>query len=250
METTVIPKSSAVFKTLVRADMATLFSNRRSVVISLLVPLIILVSWKPLVKVMGGPFALSTAITIGLMAIGLMGYTLSISRDRDKGIFQRLRVAPVPTWAIMSSRIFIQLVMIMVLTLLVFIVGYQYDKITLSTEGYLLTFGVAILGGAVYLSLGQLIVGLIKTAETINAVTRLTYFLFIMVGMFGEMGTLGPQVKEGVHWSPYGSVKLMLAASMEPAKWNHDTTITVWVCLGYIIVFAGIGIKKFKWNSK
>jgi ABC-2 type transport system permease protein len=250
METTIVPKSSTVFKTLVRADMATLISNRRSVIISLLVPLIVLVSWKPLVKVIGGPSTLSTAIGIGLMAIGLMGYTLSVARDRDKGIFQRLRVAPVPTWAIMTSRIFIQLMMIMVLTLAVFVVGYQYDKITLSAQGYLLSFAVAILGGAVYLSLGQLIVGLIKNAETISAVTRLTYFLFIMIGMFGEMGTLGPEVKNGVHWSPYGSVKLMLAAAMEPAKWNHDTNITVLVCLGYIVVFAGIGIQKFKWNTK
>ncbi|WP_299496851.1 ABC transporter permease [Mucilaginibacter sp.] len=247
---TVIPKTSTVFITLLRADVATLFSNRRSVIISLLVPVIILISWKGMIPQMGGPFALSTAITIGLMAIGLMGYTISISRDRDKGIFQRLRVAPVPGWAIMASRISIQLVMIMILTLLVFIVGFEYDKITLSAQGYLLTFAVAILGGAVYLSLGQLIVGMIKNPETVNATTRLTYFLFIMVGMFGELGALGPQVKQGVHWSPYGSVKLMLAASMEPVKWNNETTTTVLVSLGYVIIFAGIGIKNFKWNTK
>lgn len=249
METT-IPKTSDVLAALIRADFTTLIRNRRSVILSLLVPVIILVSWKGLVEKMGGAFALSTAITIGLMAIGLMGYSISIARDRDKGIFQRLRVAPVPSWAIMASRLMIQMFMIIVLTLLIFVVGYKYDKITLSLSGYALTFLVAFIGGAVYLSLGQVIVGLIKNPETVNATTRLVYFVFIMVGMFGEMGVLGDYIKNLVHWSPYGSVKVMLAASMEPSKWTGDTTTALIVTVAYILIFAIFGIKKFKWNIK
>jgi ABC-2 type transport system permease protein len=249
METT-IPKTSTVFATLFRADMATLLSNRRSAVISLLVPMIVLFTWKGFIEIKGGPFVLATAIAIGLIAIGLMGYTLTVARDRDKGIFQRLRVAPVPTWVIMTSRISIQLLMIMTLTLVVFIVGYQYDGVILSVPGYLTTFFVAILGGAVYLSLGQLIVGLIKNFETINAVTRITYFIFIMLGMVGELMIKNEQMKKAIHFSPYGCVKIMLAASMEPAKWVNDTTVAMLVSVGYIIVFAGIGISKFKWNTK
>lgn len=249
METT-IPKTSAVLAALVRADFTTLIRNRRSAILALLVPVIILISWKGLIDKLGGAFALSTAITIGLMAIGLMGYSISVARDRDKGIFQRLRVAPVPSWAIMVSRLMIQMFMIILLTLLIFLVGYQYDKITLSLPGYALTFLVAFIGGAVYLSLGQVIVGLVKNPETVNATTRLVYFVFIMVGMFGEMGVLGDQLKSWVHWSPYGAVKVMLAASMEPAKWTGDTTIALLVTVAYILIFATVGIQKFKWNIK
>jgi ABC-2 type transport system permease protein len=249
METT-IPKTSTVFATLFRADMATQLSNRRSALITLSVPLIVMITWKPFIDKVGGPFVLSTAIAIGLIAIGLMGYTLSVARDRDKGIFQRLRVAPVPAWVIMTSRICIQLVMMMLLTLVVFIVGYQYDGIMLSVSAYFVTFFIAILGGAVYLSLGQFIVGLIKNFETINATARVTYILFIMAGMVGDVMIENEKIKEIIRFSPYGSVKMMLAASMEPAKWTNDTTIAVLVSFAYIIVFAGIGIKKFKWNTK
>jgi ABC-2 type transport system permease protein len=252
MEETIIPKTSTVLFTLFRADLATLKSNRRSAIITFFVPLVILIFWKGLIDKNGGggTFVLSTAITMGLVAIGLMGYTISISRDRDKGIFQRLRVAPMPTWAIMASRISIQLLMIMVLTLAVFIIGFEYDKILLSWQGYVITFFIAFLGGAVYLSVGQLIVGLIKNPETVNATTRLVYFLFIMLGMVGDLLVKNQAIRRIIHWSPYGSVKLMLAASMEPAKWNNNTTIAVLVTLCYIVVFAGIGIKNFKWSSK
>jgi ABC-2 type transport system permease protein len=150
----------------------------------------------------------------------------------------------------MVSRIAIQLALIMVLTLFVFIVGYQYDGILLSTKGYIFTFFVAILGGAVYLSLGQLIVGLIKNFETINATTRITYFLFIMVGMIGDLAKFSQQLKDIIKFSPYGSVKIMLAGSMEPANWTNQTSIAVLVSLGYIVIFAGIGISKFKWSTK
>ncbi|QJD96743.1 ABC transporter permease [Mucilaginibacter robiniae] len=247
---TTIPKTSTALAALIRADFATLKSNRRSAMLSLLVPVIILISWKSLIDKMGGAYALSSAITFGLMAIGLMGYAITISRDRDKGVFQRLRVAPVPRWTIMVSRLIIQLAMIILLTLVVFYVGYSFDKITLSPLGYVLTLFTAIVGGAVYLSLGQLMVGLIKNPETVNATTRIVYSAFILVGMFGESGLLGEQTKHLVQWSPYGSVKLMLAASMNPAQWTSDTTFALLASVAYIVVFAAIGIQKFKWNTK
>ncbi len=247
---TAVPKTSTALATLLRADFQTLKSNRRSAILALLVPVIILISWKGVIAKMGGAYALSSAITFGLIAIGLMGYSISIARDRDKGIFQRLRVAPVPTWTIMVSRLCVQLFMIMLLTLAVFIIGNSYDKVTLSASGYLVTFFVAFLGGAVYLSLGQLIVGTIKNPETVNATTRIVYFMFIMIGMFGELGILGETIKKYIRYTPYGAVKLMLAGSMEPSHWTSDTTIAVLISIAYALIFAGIGIKMFKWNSK
>ena len=71
-----------------------------------------------------------------------------------------------------------------------------------------------------------------------------------MVGMFGELGTLGKEVKEGVRYSPYGAVKMMLATSMAPATWTNETTTALLISVGYAVVFAAIGIKMFKWNTK
>jgi ABC-2 type transport system permease protein len=244
-----IPKTSAVFSSLLRADFTTQWRNRRSLVLLLLVPVIILISWKGVIDKLGGPFVLSTCITIGLVAIGLMGYSNSIARDRDKGVFQRLRVAPMPSWCIMASRLFVQLVMIILLTSVIFIAGKDMDHITLTTEGYTMSFLTALVGGAVYLGLGQLIVGMIQNPETVNSTSRLTYFVFIMVGMFGELGILGNQVKEIVMWSPYGTVKRIIAAGMQPTTWNSEMTTALFLTIGYAALFSIIGIRKFQWNN-
>jgi len=247
---TIVPKTSDALTALLRADFTTQWRNRRSSVLVLLVPVIILISWKGIIDKVGGAFVLSSCVTIGLIAIGLMGYSNAIARDRDKGVFQRLRATPVPSWAIMVSRLIVQLVMIILLTALVFLAGYYYDGIIIPPIGYLLGFTAAIVGGALYLGLGQMIVGLLKNAETVNSTTRLVYFVFIMVGMLGEFGLFGEGIKNSVQWSPYGTVKNILSASMTPSTWNNRTFIALLITIVYAVVFSFLGIKKFKWSSK
>ncbi|HVV06009.1 MAG TPA: ABC transporter permease [Puia sp.] len=248
--TTTIPSTSSVFLKLLRADMTTLWRNRRASALVVLVPTVILISWKGLVPRLGGPFVLANCITVGLTAIGLMGYTNTMARDRDKGIFQRLRVAPAPKWTIMTSRLTVQLLLILITTIVLFIVGYRFDGIVMTPMGYVGGLLISIVGGAIYLSLGQVIVGLISNVETVNVVTRLVYFIFIMVGMFGELGMLGQQLKSAVHWSPYGTVKNIVSAAVDPATWNKDSTMSLLVTLGYTVVFTVLGVRWFRWNTR
>ncbi len=245
-----LPPTSAVYAALLRADLTTQWRNRRASLMVILLPAIILVSWKGLIERVGGPFVLANCITIGLNAIGLMGYSNSIARDREKEIFQRLRVAPAPNWTIMASRLTVQLIMIAILTIVIFVVGYQYDHISLNISGYVAGFLMAIVGGAVYLALGQMIVGRLKNPETVNATSRLVYIAFIMIGMFGELGMLGDFIDKAVKYSPYGTVKSIVSGALTPGAWTAQTTIALLVTLGYTAVFAFLGIRWFKWSNK
>ena len=244
-----LPSASTVFSTLLKADLTTQWRNRRASILVILIPAIILISWKGLIERIGAPSVLANCITVGLNAIGLMGYTNSIARDREKGIFQRLRITPAPRWTIMASRLTVQLLMIAITTTVLFIVGYQADHIVMKPVGYALTFLTAIVGGAVYLSLGQVIVGLIRNAETVNVVTRLVYFFFIMIGMFGSLGMLGDMVGKVSRWSPYGTVQRMLANSLNPTDWSSTTSWALLLTVGYTILFSYFGIRWFRWQS-
>src|ERR1700761_9150836 len=146
-----LPPATTVFSNLLKADLTAQWRNRRASVMVILIPSIILITWKGLVAYKGGAFVLANCVTFGLNAIGLMGYTNSIARDRDKGIFQRLRITPAPRWTIMMSRLTVQLLMIAIVTSILFIIGYQADHIVMKPAGYALAFCVAIAGGAVYL---------------------------------------------------------------------------------------------------
>jgi len=113
-----------------------------------------------------------------------------------------------------------------------------------------LAFIAAIVGATVYLALGQVIVGLIKNPEIVNATTRLVYFVFIMTGMLGQFGMFGDAMKKYIMWSPYGTVQTVLSASMDPSKWTSTTTQALLVTIGYAVVLSTIGIRKFQWSNK
>ena len=249
MTSNTLPSNAVVMRSLLRADFTTQWRNRKSFMLILIVPVIILISWKGLIDKFGGAFVLGNCITVGLTAIGLMGYSNSVARDREKGIFQRLRVAPVARGSIMFSRLCVQLVMIMLMTTAVFLGGYYFDKILLTPMAYILGYIAAFIGGAVYLGLGQMVVGWIKNAETVHSTSRLIYFVFIMVGMFGELGVLGKQIGDMVKWSPYGTVKHILASSFQPGGWNQATVMALLATLAYAIVFSVLGIRWFRWNA-
>lgn len=232
-----------------KADLIVQWRNRRASILSMIVPVLILISWHSLVVKLGGPFVLSSCITIGVASVGLMGFATTIATHREKGIFQRLRVTPASTSQIMISRILVQVVQMLVMTIVVFIAAYFVDHITLSVGGYITSLIASLLCGAVFLGLGLALVGLVARAETVNAVTRFVYIAVVVLGLIGELGVLGNVVKQIVLWSPYGTVKVALLASMSPSTWSTNASLALLATLVYIIVFAFVGIKWFKWSS-
>ncbi|WP_431214202.1 ABC transporter permease [Puia sp. P3] len=245
-----LPPAGTVLSSLLKADLTAQWRNRRASLLVILIPSIILISWKGLVDKFGGAFALSNCITVGLNAIGLMGYTNAIARDRDKGIFQRLRVTPAPRWTIIVSRLIVQLVMIMITTLVLFYIGYQIDHIKLGVADYVFAFLAAILGGAVYLALGQMIVGLVKNPEMVNVTTRLVFFAFIMIGQFASFGMLGDVWGKVADWSPYGTTKNLIASALTPGSWTSTNYMNLLGNLGYTLVFTTMGVRWFRWSTK
>ena len=173
-----IPTWSSSLMVLLRADSTAQVRTPLSLVITFALPLILLVS-TGLGKnsaALGGPeFRISLALTVGLVSIGTVGYSLAIARDRDNGVFQRLRVTPAPTWTIMVSCWIVQLGAVLVMAIVVLVVAALFVGVTLPPQDYLFTVLVALLGSAVFLSIGRGDVGLIASADTLNAAGRLLY---------------------------------------------------------------------------
>src|ERR1700739_5013749 len=105
------PTLRLVFGSLLRADFLVFLKHRRALIISMLLPVFVLVSRsgnKATDKFGGAEFVIGLAISYGLLSTALVGYALTVARDREKGVFQRLRVTPAPTWTIMTSRLVVQ----------------------------------------------------------------------------------------------------------------------------------------------
>jgi len=185
------PPLSLVFKSLLRADFLVFLQHRRAVVISLMLPVFVLLSTsgnKATDKFGGAEFVIGLAIAYGLLSTSLIGYALTVARDREKGVFQRLRVTPAPTWTIMASRLTMQEVANLIIAIAVVIIGGQMHHISPTAGQYALVLLVSILAGAVFLSIAQALVGLVRSADSVQAVARVLFAVLILLGLLGQSG--------------------------------------------------------------
>ncbi len=247
------PSLRLVFRSLLRADFLVFLKHRRALIISMVLPVFVLVSTsgnKATQKFGGAEFVIGLAIAYGLLSTALIGYALTVARDREKGVFQRLRVTPAPTWTIMTSRLAMQAVANLIIAIAVVIIGSLIHHISPSAGQYALVLLVSILAGAVFLSLAQALVGLVKSADSVQAVARVLFAVLILLGMLGQSGALGAFWSSVARWTPVGAVMTLFAGVLDLHAWYSRDTLSLLACLGYIVVFAGIGIRWFQWDAR
>jgi ABC-2 type transport system permease protein len=233
---------------LLRADFTVQLRQSRSPLMATLLAIVILISWKNLAKnyTLG---LLASCIIIVLLGMGLLGYPGTISRDRDKGVFQRLRVTPVPVWTIMASRLVVQLAIIAFTTVVVLLFARFINHISLNFKEYILTIMASVLCGGLFLGIGQFMAGLIKSAETLNSAGRFIYFPLAFGGALAEMNILGNTTRNIIQWSPYGTVQTVLLAAMGSTGPYGHLFAALLLTAGYAILFISAGIFYFKWNN-
>lgn len=247
------PRPQLVFRALLRADFIVLIKNRRSLLLGILLPLIILFATnaQKSQQRLGGSFVIiGLSITYGLISTSIQGYAITVARDREKGVFQRLRCTPAPTWMIMTSRLAIQVIANLIIATVVVVIGTNLHHVALSPLQYALILAISTLGGAVFLSIGQALVGLLKSAEMVNAGGRIVFAALIFLGIFGLTGILGTTVESIAKWTPVGAVISLFSIVLSSTSWTSHDTLALATCAVYIVVFAVIGIRWFKWDAR
>ena len=243
-----VSRRTVALASLLRADLFAQWRQRRALVLNNLAPLAFVIAWKSLIPLIGGPAVLATCIAVGLPATGLMGYSASVARDRERGVFQRLRAAPVPTWIIMASRLIVQIAVILSMTVSTCVFAKAFDGITLGAEQVALVLLAALIGGAAFLGLGQLVVAMLRSSEAVGASVRLIYVVIAVVGGIGATGAFGPTVQTTVAWSPLGTSRTLLAAAMSSTAGSTHAVVALAATLAYAVVFTAAGIRWFKWT--
>ncbi len=173
-----------------------------------------------------------------------------VARDRDNGVFQRLRVSPAPNWVVMGSRLSVKMVSNFVIALVVLNLGDNIHHLSLSAETYVLVLLVSILGSAVFLSVAQALVGLVKSADTVQAFGRLLYIGLIMLGLFGASGQLGSFWDTVSKWSPVGTLMTVFAGVVGQGTFDSQEWTALLACGGYVVGLTILGISWFRFDSQ
>ncbi|MBS1674865.1 MAG: ABC transporter permease [Actinobacteria bacterium] len=246
------PSVGLALRSLLRADVLVLLRSRVSAVLSILLPIVIVVvtSFGKVNRLGGAAQVIGLALTLGLITSCLLGYSLNLAHDREVGVLQRLRVTPAPTWTIMVSRLVVQVAANLIGSVIVIVVGSILHKLNLDPGQYVMMLGIAVLGAAVFLALGQALVALVRTSSAINAIGRILFILLVLIGLLGGTGILGDTVKAIAQWTPVGALMNLFTDAASGTGWADQDTSAVIACVGYIVVFSFIGIRWFRWDSR
>jgi len=245
------PSSFNALKSLLQADFTVQLRQGRSILVGVLLPLMYLFALRRVIPALGETAVLAQCLSIGVPAIGLMGYAVVLSRDRDHGVFQRLRATPSTTTIIMSSRILVQLAIIVLMTVVTIAAAGFIDDIHVGPAKILGAVVANLLVGLMFLSIGQTVVALLTSSESVNAVARFVYIGFLVMATF-----LAPMSRPGVDpsrmqviaaWAPMGVAKSMLMTALSPSTVSQHGLLMVLAAVGYTVVFAFIGIRWFRW---
>ena len=247
------PGFKLTLRSLLRADFVSQGRNARALVGSLVLPvvyLVVLSTGKRAVALGGSKFGVASSLVGGMALIAIMGYSLTLARHRELGVFQRLRVAPVPTWEIMLSRLIVQVAAALGMAVIVLVVAVIGFSLRLSAGAWVITLVMVVVSAAEFLGIGQAIVGLVRSSETIRAVSPVVFIPLFVLSIFAHLDKLGSTFEIVSRWSPGGAVATILAGAMQPSTWGLQTWGALLASIAYAVVFAGIGIKWFRWTSR
>ena len=118
----------------------------------------------------------------------------------------------------MTSRLLVQVAAILAMALVVLVAAAIFERVSMSAGAYLLTFIAVIFSSALFLGVGQALAGLVKSADTLNAVGRIAYLPLFALGLFSQSTIFGTTFELISRWSPGGTVETLLTGAMNPSS--------------------------------
>jgi ABC-2 type transport system permease protein len=242
-----------MLSSLLRADLTAAVKNGRTLIIGALLGFLVILSTRSeqgARPFAGHAYAVGVATAVTLMTTAILGYAMSMGRDRESGVLRRLQVTPAPGWAIIASRMAAQAISALVLALVIVTIGSRIDSLSLSAAQYALVLAFSMLGIVVFLSVGQALVGLIRSAAAVNAAGRAVFLVLVVLGLLGQAGALGGAWATIAPWTPLGAIMTLYARVLDLAGWSSRDTESLLACAGYIVILAAAGIRWFRWEAR
>src|SRR5260370_34499030 len=102
------PALTEIFRALLEAAFTVQLRNNRALLLSFALPLAVLFALfaSKFYSALGDrQFKVAAALTLGMASIAILGYSMTVARHREKGVFQRLRGTPAPIRTNTTSRL-------------------------------------------------------------------------------------------------------------------------------------------------
>jgi ABC-2 type transport system permease protein len=191
--------------------------------------------------------------TPGFMAYGVMSAcfnNLAISTviRRETGQLKRLRLSPLPGWALIAATVVSATMVSITGAILLLLIGVVGFGVTLAA-GAIVPVAVAIIvGAAAFSALGLAISTIVPNEDAAGPAISIVFFLLLFLSGLWFPLTSGSALAKIANYFPVR--RLILATSqaffghgISPWDWHDLVVVAVWGIVG-----AYVAAKRFKWS--
>jgi ABC-2 type transport system permease protein len=193
-------------------------------------------------------YLLPGIIVMAMMMICMTNNAVSITNEREKGIYRRLSLTPLKRWTLLTGHLFVRYIIMLVSTGLLIVIGVEVFKAHVG--GNPLTFWLVLTVGAVtFMTLGFVLTTLVKNTNSVQALSMAVLFPFMFLGTcFWPMD----QMPAFLHPVCQALPTLHLNNALRMVVVEGAGFTAFWqdllVMLAWLVGCSAIAVKFFKWE--
>ena len=187
-------------------------------------------------------------IAYGIMAACFSMLTSNLVTRRETGLLKRLRLTPLPAWALLTSIFLSTAIVALVQAAVLLVIGRLGYGVAFPRQ-WLAFLVVLIVGIASFTAMGVAISSLLPNLETAGPVMSVAFFVLLFLS--GLWFPLAPG--SGLEkFSTFFPVRHFLVAVRAPFEQQTGSSAWPWADLGVVaiwgVVAAIIAVRKFRWS--
>jgi ABC-2 type transport system permease protein len=196
-------------------------------------------------------YLLPGVIGMSLMQLGLMATAGPLVSLREKQVLRRMGATPLSKTTMLASQVLFRLTIAFVQTVVLLILGAVLFNVPVELSRLPAVAGIVLLGAAMFITLGYLLSGLVKTEEAVESVVSLPYFIFMFLsGIFFPIEMMPDWIRPLVDIIPLTYLGDALRKALLDAGSVFSMTTNLLVMTAWLVVCGVLAVRFFRWEPQ
>ena len=193
-------------------------------------------------------YLLPGIIGMALMMACMTNNAVSITTDRDKGIYRRLSLTPLKRRTLLTGHVVVRYLIALVSTILLMVIGVAVFKAYVGGN-YFLFWLVLTLAALAFVTLGFVISGLVKNTSSAQALSMAVLFPLMFLGCcFWPLDIMPSFLRPICEALPTFRMNTALRMITVQGVGFNGIWQDLLIMLGWLVGCSAIAVKFFKWE--
>ncbi|MBK9940787.1 MAG: ABC transporter permease [Kouleothrix sp.] len=189
-------------------------------------------------------------VVLNLMSSGLLGDSTRLTNLRERGVLRRVHATPLPAWQLIAAYVLARLLLVLVQSAAIILAAVLICGARFSWAGLAAALPYALIGGLVFLMIGQLISAVAPSSGAAGAIGQALYFpLMFVSNLFLPLELLPRWLSTISSWTPATMLVDLIRPLLLPIPAAQTTLVNSMGLLCYGAVALVLAGRLFRWEQ-